>query len=943
MITLEKIREGIDIKVILFDPDDCLKKAKVSCVGTLLKIDIKDSCYELDLVNSIIAIRRLYQDSRDVEVICDDSSFYLVSSTPAEREELYHCLMMIKHQEFEILNLHPLHKWVRIRKRNISEREMCCVCEGFISNQGAKFITCDICGIFIHYKHVSGFKKDCRLTTKESILPQEENSVETHETKIRQERQISDISDVVSYLSAKYHQVANEETQCLMSSDIASFGDVAPIYIIEPSKVKIVDNKFEIDVGDELWPVFVIINIRGGSNKGIEFIRAFKYIFNRIQVWEIPIYPLKKILRLLKNIKFHLIIGGGDGTIGWVMSEIQIAGIPSNNVKITVLPLGTGNDFSRAFGWGGEINSTTKITKYLKWMNYSVPVALDRWKIKIQPLKPHDHEATDKIMQSKKFKNQLLLQAEVLNILFSKVYIKQRKNDHLEYLDFIFQNMDNFIKNCDFLLESYIKDKQEFSNSDDYNRCVMCLKHDYVKFKECSLPKTRVKINKARSSEGTILESRKKEVRRPSFYSDSYASCITNIDNPGIQLTENDAVFEEQDFNTSPASAEERFLSLWRLIDKIAHYIMNKKYEEKSLVSSTGVEGNVHLFNDGNTLISSKYIMDPSYMMKHYRTNKCSVFHMNNYCGLGLDAKIAHDFQTMREACPKRFANRTMNKLYYGYLGTKEMIINSCRNLQDHILLECDGIPVDLPNAQALVILNIPSYMSGIDFWGSSHLKGFKPQSLNDGILEVCVVAGADEFGMARIIGCGKDSRVAQCKRVTISIINGEIPIQMDGEPYYFGPCVIEIKHDSTFFVLKRQKKIQKLGIGFLLKKSSDPEMCRGKQTVLSFNEQIVKVFEMIKQLIFQLKANHDDFKIIFKEELIFKTEEAVTKSTVDEYCRVYYKLITSFYGQRCHLPQPTYNKYLIEELKRLRELFEVCEFLLSNMYIIAEKCRESM
>ncbi|KII72240.1 Diacylglycerol kinase eta [Thelohanellus kitauei] len=407
--------------------------------------------------------------------------------------------------------------------------------------------------------------------------------------------------------------------------------------------------------------------------------------------------------------------------------------------------------------------------------------------------------------------------------------------------------MDSFIKSCDSLLESYIKDDIEFPGYDDYNRCVESLKCEYDGYKEHYIPKPHTNISKSLSSSWIQLESSKESIC-PSSYSDSYISGPTNSHRSRPQTT-SVGMFDQQEFKICLTPSEEQLLLLWRLVDKIAHYIMNKEYEEKSLVYSIDVVGNVHLFNNGNTLISSKYVLDHSYTIKHYRTNERSVFHMNNYCGLGLDAKIAHGFQTMREASPKRFANRAMNKLCYGYLGTKEMIIKSCRNLQDHILLQCDGVPINLTNAQAIVILNIPSYMSGIDFWGSRNLKGFNPQSFNDGTLEVCVVAGADQLGMARIMGCGKDSRVAQCKRVTISIINGEIPMQIDGEAFYFGPCVIEIKHDNTFFILKRRKKIQKMGADFYSANVPDSDGGARRQTVLSFNEKITKVFEMIKQL----------------------------------------------------------------------------------------------
>jgi diacylglycerol kinase (ATP) len=48
---------------------------------------------------------------------------------------------------------------------------------------------------------------------------------------------------------------------------------------------------------------------------------------------------------------------GGDGTIMFVIEEIMhFGGIDFNKICLGVLPLGTGNDFSRALGWGGAFD-----------------------------------------------------------------------------------------------------------------------------------------------------------------------------------------------------------------------------------------------------------------------------------------------------------------------------------------------------------------------------------------------------------------------------------------------------------------------------------------------------------------------------------------------------------------------------------------------------------
>lgn len=49
-----------------------------------------------------------------------------------------------------------------------------------------------------------------------------------------------------------------------------------------------------------------------------------------------------------------VIVCGGDGTVLWVVEEIVKYGIDIENVVIGIVPIGTGNDFSRSTGWGGE-------------------------------------------------------------------------------------------------------------------------------------------------------------------------------------------------------------------------------------------------------------------------------------------------------------------------------------------------------------------------------------------------------------------------------------------------------------------------------------------------------------------------------------------------------------------------------------------------------------
>ncbi len=64
------------------------------------------------------------------------------------------------------------------------------------------------------------------------------------------------------------------------------------------------------------------------------------------------------------------------------------------------------------------------------------------------------------------------------------------------------------------------------------------------------------------------------------------------------------------------------------------------------------------------------------------------------------------------------------NMMRYTMYGGKEFFSNSQRYLERRIQLECDGRPIQLPQRlQGLVLLNIPSYMAGTNFWGTERGK----------------------------------------------------------------------------------------------------------------------------------------------------------------------------------------------------------------------------
>uniref|UniRef100_A0A803V8I8 Diacylglycerol kinase n=1 Tax=Ficedula albicollis TaxID=59894 RepID=A0A803V8I8_FICAL len=200
-------------------------------------------------------------------------------------------------------------------------------------------------------------------------------------------------------------------------------------------------------------------------------------------------------------------------------------------------------------------------------------------------------------------------------------------------------------------------------------------------------------------------------------------------------------------------------------------------------------------------------------------TEKCV---MNNYFGIGLDAKISLDFNNKRDEHPEKCRSRTKNMMWYGVLGTKELLHRTYKNLEQKVLLECDGRPIPLPSLQGIAVLNIPSYAGGTNFWGGTKEDDtFTAPSFDDKILEVVAVFGSMQMAVSRVINL-QHHRIAQCRTVKIAILGEEgVPVQVDGEAWIQPPGYIWIVHKNRAQTLTRDRAFEST-----LKSWEDKQKC---------------------------------------------------------------------------------------------------------------------
>uniref|UniRef100_A0AAR2KK46 diacylglycerol kinase (ATP) n=1 Tax=Pygocentrus nattereri TaxID=42514 RepID=A0AAR2KK46_PYGNA len=125
-------------------------------------------------------------------------------------------------------------------------------------------------------------------------------------------------------------------------------------------------------------PLLVFVNSKSGDNQGVKFLRRFKQLLNPAQVFDLMNGGPHLGLRLFQKFDtFRILVCGGDGSVGWVLSEIDALTL-HKQCQLGVLPLGTGNDLARVLGWGAACDDDTQLPQILEKLERASTKMLDR-------------------------------------------------------------------------------------------------------------------------------------------------------------------------------------------------------------------------------------------------------------------------------------------------------------------------------------------------------------------------------------------------------------------------------------------------------------------------------------------------------------------------------------------------------------------------------------
>jgi len=167
------------------------------------------------------------------------------------------------------------------------------------------------------------------------------------------------------------------------------------------------------------YTIIAFVNSGSGGRKGDTILKSLRshlgpsYVFD-LKSCRAGHMPEDILLKYANDPKVRVLACGGDGTCGWIFSSLDKVWSTvlsqssskcrrvhlskyKNHLPLAIMPLGTGNDLSRQFGWGGQFQSQMKDRSMITAVQASKSTYLDRFRCIIVPLKTLGKEETQLI------------------------------------------------------------------------------------------------------------------------------------------------------------------------------------------------------------------------------------------------------------------------------------------------------------------------------------------------------------------------------------------------------------------------------------------------------------------------------------------------------------------------------------------------------------------
>ncbi|XP_077398258.1 diacylglycerol kinase delta [Festucalex cinctus] len=838
---------------------------------------------EVDLTDASVAESSTKNVNNSFTVITPCRRLILCADNRKEMEEWISALRSVQNRQnyessqYSMEHFSGMHNWYACSH---ARPTYCNVCREALSGVTSHGLSCEVCKFKAHKRCAVRATNNCKWTTLASIgkdIIEDEDGVWMPHQWLEGNLPVSAKCGACDKTCGSVLRL--QDWRCLWCKAMVHSGcrehlsvkcplGQCKVSVIPPTALNSIDS-------DGFWkascppsctsPLLVFVNSKSGDNQGVKFLRRFKQLLNPAQVFDLMNGGPHLGLRLFHKFDtFRILVCGGDGSVGWVLSEIDALTL-HKQCQLGVLPLGTGNDLARVLGWGSACDDDTQLPQILEKLERASTKMLDRWSVMVYESKfarQHSASSVAEDCADDSEVQQILTYEDSVAVHLSKILTSDQHSVVISSAKVLCETVKDFVARVG---KAYEKNTEPSRESD-----VMAKKCGLLKEKLDLLLRTLTQESEASrrpasplppedgsplafvlpflhappapdSPAAAVFKPREQLMLRANSLKKVIRQIIEHAEKAvdeqnaqtasmfsaaaGLTLDEEDDCGERRPAGRASKTPCERMMSKGSSVSLPVHTaspdnmpVLNTKILYPGL--RAGVSSSLsHSSVIGRLLLNSESLAscDPDNMECY--TEKCV---MNNYFGIGLDAKISLDFNNKRDEHPEKCRSRTKNMMWYGVLGTKELLHRTYKNLEQRVLLECDGRAIPLPSLQGIAVLNIPSYAGGTNFWGGTKEDDiFTAPSFDDKILEVVAVFGSMQMAVSRVINL-QHHRIAQCRTVKIAILGDEgVPVQVDGEAWIQPPGYIKILHKNRSQTLTRDRAFEST-----LKSWEDKQKC---------------------------------------------------------------------------------------------------------------------
>ena len=487
------------------------------------------------------------------------------------------------------------------------------------------------------------------------------------------------------------------------------------------------------DIPQGVTPALILVNRKSGGHTGEVLLSCFTDLLNPLQVWDISDGGPGDALTLFRRVpRLRVLACGGDGTIGWVAEAMRGADLQPG-AALCPVPLGTGNDFSRALGWGGGFDGDTlrSVGRLLHTIAGGYTSYIDRWQV--AQVSPPEHTV-----------------------------VTVGRRPHTETVRVTESQLAAAAAGSTAGGGELTQLRWDFSTVD----------HD-IGFEVLFTPDhTSAAANgSAEASSVRVVRSRE---RLPAHEAPVIG---------GLQVEQAGTYELRWDNSYSRLRRKHLMHRVW-LSSSAADDAPTPATSDgpSRLHQSTGsTEGRIAATVAGGAEASAEAALEE----EGSRGGTLKQLVMNNYLGIGVDAEVTLMFHRLRTDNPRLFSNRIVNKIGYLWIGAKLSLRRYVKyfgkpgemqgNLADRVRLFADGKRVQLPpGLSGIIVLNLPSFGGGLDMWTDSGVgEGWSAQAMNDGRVEVVGVSSSLDIALqGGLAGLGMQVavRLAQASTVRLEL-----------------------------------------------------------------------------------------------------------------------------------------------------------------------------